>query len=465
MKKYFYIYSVLLLLFFRLPAVSAQTSIKIGNTTVDVDTVFTGLDIPWEITWGPDSVIWATERKGIVSRIHPLLKSQAVILDISASIYQQSESGLLGMALHPDFENEPEVFIVYTYRENNSTKERLVKYIYNGSALINPDTLISGIQGNTTHDGSRLLFLPDNTLLMTTGDAQNQASPQDSSSLNGKVLRLNTDGTIPLDNPFPGSYIYTMGHRNAQGLTLAPNGRVYLSEHGPDSDDEVQELIKGRNYGWPNVKGFCDQQSEMAFCTDQQVVEPLIAWTPTIAPAGLEYYKNPAFPEFDSCLLLTVLKDKKLIALKLNANGSAITKQTHYLTNTFGRLRDICIGTDNEIYLATNGNQSNNTQPNTHSIIRLTPRNKTSIRQTQVWPSVNIYPNPSTGFISVDLGRFTSEKTSVQLVDMNGKVCQQEITEEQYLQWSAHQISKGIYMLRVFCGDVLVSQTKVVLVE
>ncbi len=441
---------------------NAQTStIKMGNTTVTVDTVITGLDIPWEITWGPDNHIWTTERRGIVSRINPVAKTKTVILDISASVYQNSESGMLGLALHPDFSTTPEVFIVYTYRIASTTRERLVKYVYNGSALVNPDTLLDGIIGNTTHDGCRLLFLPDKTLLMTTGDAQNQTTPQNLSAINGKVLRLNADGSIPSDNPFPGSYVYSFGHRNAQGLVRTPNGKVYISEHGPNTDDEFQILVKGRNYGWPNVEGFCDKPAEATFCSANNVLEPLMAWTPTIAPSDLAYYLNPAFPELDGCILMTVLKDKKLIALKLNADGSQVLSQTHYLTNVFNRLRDICIGPNNEIYLATSGTEWSNTSPNTHSIIRLTPPNSSSVKQSSNYPGIHIYPNPASCFLSIDMNFPSPADITIQLLDISGRICMEEKTSENSIRMSLEDLSKGIYIVRIFQNGQAISQARI----
>lgn len=436
-------------------------SIKIGNTTVFVDTIITGLDVPWEIIWGPDNHIWMTERKGIVSRVNPVTKTKTVILDLTASVYRNSESGMLGMALHPDFPSKPEVFIVYTYRIAPNIRERLVKYQYNGSMLVNPDTLLDGIIGNTTHCGSRLLFLPDKTLLMTTGDAQAKATPLDTNAINGKVLRLNTDGSIPADNPFPGKYVYSLGHRNAQGILLAPNGKIYLSEHGPNNDDEFQIVMKGRNYGWPTVEGFCNLPAEATFCSANNIVEPLMAWTPTIAPSDIAYYSNSAFPELDGCILMTVLKDKKLIALKLNSDGSQVSSQTHYLTNSFGRLRDVLIGPNKEIYLATNGADWGNVDPNTHSIIRLTAPINSSVKQTAANNGIQIYPNPVSCFLNIDINSFFPSGITIQLLDVSGRICMEEKTMEDKVSLSLADLAKGIYILRIINEGQVLMQTRI----
>ena len=150
---------------------------------------------------------------------------------------------------------------------------------YENGTLENEFILLDNIPGNTTHIGCRMIIMPDNTLLFSTGDAQNQPSAQDVDQLTGKIHRLNLDGTIPNDNPFPGNSVYSFGHRNVQGLFLGPNGIIYSSEHGPSTDDEFNIIEAGMNYGWPNVHGFCDSPSEVAFCDENDVFEPLVADT------------------------------------------------------------------------------------------------------------------------------------------------------------------------------------------
>lgn len=377
----------------------SQSNITVGTTTVEVDTIYTGLDIPWEIIYGPDGFIWTTERKGIISRIDPVAQTKTVILNIVSSVYQNSESGLLGMVLHPNFATTPEVFLAYTYGSFSNIKEKVVKYTYNGTSLVNEVILIDNIVGNTTHNGSRIAILPDNTLLFSTGDAQNQSLPQDVNELNGKVLRINLDGSIPANNAFAGNPVYTYGHRNVQGILQHPNGKIYISEHGASTDDEFQILEIGRNYGWPNVEGFCDPGGEETFCNANNVMEPLVAWTPTNAPSDMVYYENPLFPEFDGRVLMTVLKDKRIIAMDLSADGLSVADEDHYLINQFGRLRDICVGPQKEIYLATNGASWSNTSPNTHSILVLRALDETGLKELE--NSFTISPNPAKDQLNV----------------------------------------------------------------
>ena len=425
----------------------SQTNINIGSTTVEVETIYTGLDIPWEIIYGPDGFIWTTERKGIISRIDPVAQTKTVILNIVSSVYQNSESGMLGMALHPNFAANPEVFVAYTYGTFSNLKEKLVKYTYNGTSLVNPVVILDNIIGNTTHNGSRLLILPDNTLLFSTGDAQNQLFPQEITELNGKLLRINLDGTIPADNPIAGNPVYSFGHRNVQGLLLHPNGKIYMSEHGASTDDEFQIAESGRNFGWPNVEGFCNTSNEQSFCTANNVKEPLLAWTPTIAPSDLVYYENAAFPEFNNKVLMTVLKDKKLIAMQLDATGNSVLSQTHYLTNLYGRLRDICVGAQKEIYLATNGASWSNTNPNTHSIIVLRPPNDLGI-DDQFKAAISVYPNPIGNEFTIN---FTDNVLGNQfcLTDLTGRTIFSSLITEKVVRFNSTELKNGIYVLRV----------------
>jgi len=425
----------------------AQTNMTIGSTTVEVDTIYTGLDIPWEIIYGPDGFIWTTERKGIISRIDPVAQTKTVILNIVSSVYQNSESGLLGMAMHPNFATTPQVFIAYTYGTFSNLREKVVKYTYNGTSLVNPTVILDNIIGNTTHNGSRIQILPDNTLLFSTGDAQNQLFPQDVSELNGKLLRINLDGTIPADNPIAGNPVYSFGHRNVQGILLHPNGKIYLSEHGASTDDEFQIAESGRNYGWPNIEGFCNSTNEQAFCTANNVKEPLLVWTPTIAPSDLVYYENSAFPEFDHKVLMTVLKDKKLIALQLNADGTSVSNQTHYLTNQFGRLRDICIGANKEIYLATNGASWSNTNPNTHSIIVIRPPSELGTTE-HLMTGISVFPNPIEQEFTIN---FPEDVLGNQfsLTDLTGRNIYSALITKQTTSINSADLNKGIYLLTV----------------
>ncbi|MBF9238518.1 PQQ-dependent sugar dehydrogenase [Hymenobacter sp. BT683] len=332
----------------------ALTTFLVGTTTVTASALTTGRSHIWELVWGPDNFLWMTERGGRISRVDPATGQVQLLLTVP-DVTPTGESGLLGMVLHPDFATMPYVYAVYNYTAAGDLKEKLVRFTYSAAAnsLTAPQVLLGNIEATTTHSGSRLLILPDRTLLMTTGDAQLQPEAQNRASLNGKILRLNLDGTVPADNPTPGSLVFTLGHRNPQGLVRLPDGRLYSSEHGPSSDDEINKIEVGRNYGWPNVHGNCNSASELTFCAANNVREPLTIWTPTIAPAGLAYYDHPAIPGWRGNLLLATLKHQRLVQLPLNPAGDAITARIEFLTNEFGRLRAICVAPNGKVYLGT----------------------------------------------------------------------------------------------------------------
>jgi len=430
-----------------------------------------GIDIPWEIQWGSDDHIWMTERYGRVSRLNPTTGVRTTILDLTSSVYVNSEAGLLGMQLHPDFENTPQVFLAYTYF-SGGIKERIVRYQYNSTSglLENPLTLIEGINGNTTHIGCRLLILPDNTLLATTGDYQTQASAQNDNSLSGKILRMNLDGSIPSDNPFgASSYIYTKGHRNAQGLLVAPDGKIYSSEHGPSSNDEFNLIVPGGNYGWPDVNGFCNTSSEMSACnamTNYQ--DPMINWynNSTIAPSDIVLYDHPAIPEWQGKILMTVLKTEHVKVLELSSDGTSIvddeimfnsghasnptsSSSSTFNNGDFNRLRDICVSPDGRIFLATSGSSWGTSGTFTNTIVEL--KNSayiaTGIVDGNRTKQTQIFPNPSNG----DLKLVFDEKLiggNFSVTDRVGKIIftGQVNTVQQELNLS--NLASGLYLLQ-----------------
>lgn len=313
--------------------------------------VATGLNTPWEILWGPDNRIWTTERNGIVSAIDPATGAKKILLTIG-DIAQTGESGLMGMVLHPNFTANPFVYLAYTYQSGGNLTVKIVRYSYANDALSSPQTLVDGIRGNVIHNGCRLAFGPDGMLFITTGDAGMSGLAQQREQINGKILRIAPDGAIPADNPWPNSAVWAIGSRNAQGLVFAPDGTLYASEHGPNNDDEVNIIQKGRNYGWPEVEGLCNTQKEKEFCAANSVVEPIANWTPTLAVCGLDYYGSDAISEWKNSLLLVALKSRTLVCMKLGSDGKIASTNT-YFSGDFGRMRDICVAPDGRVFLAT----------------------------------------------------------------------------------------------------------------
>jgi glucose/arabinose dehydrogenase len=211
-------------------------------------------------------------------------------------------------------------------------------------------TLIDNVAGSNNHDGGRLKFGPDRKLYWTTGDAQTTRFAQNLSSLNGKILRLNGDGAIPADNPFPNSYVYSYGHRNSQGLAWQPKtGRLYATEHGPSGfqgccRDELNYIEPGKNYGWPAIRG--DE-------TREDMVSPVLnaGTSETWAPTGATFVTRGPWA---GSLLFTGLRGQTLYRVVLDANDPRkVEKFERYFYRQFGRLRDIVEGPDGNLYLLT----------------------------------------------------------------------------------------------------------------
>lgn len=334
-----------------------DNNIQLETSILGVSVVADSLEVPWEITWGPDDWIWITEQKGIVSRIDPRSgeKRELLILD---SVWMDRTTGLLGMVVHPEQKENPYVFVVYTLEREGKYFSRLERYTYQNGILIAPKVLME-IPAWLAHNGSRLAFSGKDKLFWATGDIKGDGNAQNIEILNGKVLRMDFDGNIPDDNPIKGSYVWALGMRNMQGLVMASNGHLYASEHGDAIEDEVNLVLPTRNYGWDVIEGVHDQEYEKTYAKLHNTVEPLRSWTPTIAPAGLDYYASDQIPEWKNSLLLTTLKGKSLRVLKLNEKGDTITDEEIYLENIYGRIRDLCISPSGDIYISTSNRDWN----------------------------------------------------------------------------------------------------------
>ncbi|QQS05231.1 MAG: PQQ-dependent sugar dehydrogenase [Fibrobacterota bacterium] len=340
---------------------AADTLSFAGHRAVERDLV-TGLQVPWGMEEDSAGQIWFTERPGRVSRLDPVTGVRRVLLNLP-DVYSTGETGLLDLALHPAFPNVPQIFTVYTYQSGGAIRERLIRLDWEAArdTLLRADTLLDGVRGVSTHVGSRLLFLPDTTLLMSSGDFQNQPIAQDPRAVEGKILRLTTTGAVPSDNPISGYLTWTTGHRNVQGLALGPAGRIFYSEHGPNNDDEFGIVRKGRNYGWPTVHGFCDDVVEDKFCLDSSVVEPLSAYTPTLAVAGIEWYGADAFPSLKGRVLMTSLKAGQLRALRVHASKDSLLSDSILVNNRWGRLRDVLVLANGNIVVAVSNRDGRGT--------------------------------------------------------------------------------------------------------
>lgn len=341
-----------------LPFLASFSCNKSGSKNVEPpdaaelsDTVVAeNLNFPWEMVWGSDDHIWMTERGGKISRFNPAT-GQVIPLLTVPEVVSNGEGGMLGLAINTEGAGAASVFVVYNYNKNGQYTEKLVRYTYNGTTLTNPVTLLDNIDAASIHNGSRLV-IDNNKIFISTGDASEQSHSQNVNSVNGKILRLNLDGTVPADNPVPGNPYWSLGHRNAQGLVMA-NGKLYSSEHGPTNDDEINIIQKGKNYGWPVVQGYCNSPSEETVCSTTEITEPIKAWSPTIAACGLDYYNHDLIPQWKGSLLLVALKDARLYQMKLGDDLASITQTNEYFTRKYGRMRDVCVSPQGKVYICT----------------------------------------------------------------------------------------------------------------
>ncbi|MFP4442965.1 MAG: PQQ-dependent sugar dehydrogenase [Spirochaetia bacterium] len=319
---------------------------------LSVSNLVTGLDTPWDLVWGPDDYIWVTERPGLISRIDPETGNLTRIADIT--VYERGESGLMGLVFDPGFEENRYIFTAESHTVQGSIINQLVRYRYTGTGIEDRHVIIDNIPGNTYHDGARLAIGPDKYIYMTTGDAGKSTSAQDVDSLAGKILRIDRDGNPAPGNPF-GNHVYSYGHRNAQGMVFHPDtDKLFITEHGPQDNDEAAIVEAGQNHGWPQVHGFCDNDvsGEREFCRDNKITEPLAAWTPTIAPAGADFYTGDLIPEWRGDFLFVTLKGSALLRLQLKAENQIEAVQV-ISEDVYGRLRDVLVGPDGTIYIAT----------------------------------------------------------------------------------------------------------------
>ncbi len=343
---------------------SPPATISLDSSNVEVTTVAANLRLPWELVWVEDNVIWFNERGGAVKRLDLSTGDTRLIHQVEDVFESSDNSGMHGFTVHPDFPKQPFFYVHYTYEVYRS---RLVRFEVDSSSyeVLGKKVLLPDLEGNKSHNGSRITFGPDGCLYFCIGDGYKRKAAQDLERSNGKILRLKDDGSIPEDNPFPNSYVWSLGHRNPQGLEWSSNGILYSSEHGSSHDDELNIIEKGRNYGFPNVQGQCEGWFDENFCRRNNVKEPIYTWTPTIGPSGICYYGHTAIPEWTNSLLVATLKSgdgiegQRLLQVRLSDDGAEVEHVNSFLTYSFGRLRDVMAAPDGRIFICTSNRETN----------------------------------------------------------------------------------------------------------
>jgi glucose/arabinose dehydrogenase len=325
---------------------SAQSGVQFK-----IEKVVGGLEVPWSIVWAPDGRMIFTERPGRVrvfekGALNP--KPLFVVPDVEMS----GESGLMSVALHPQFSSNHFLYLSYAY-STGGVRVRVVRYREAPEGLVDRKVIVEDLPAAQYHAGCRIRFGPDGKLYVTTGDATQRQLAQKLDSLAGKTLRLNDDGSVPQDNPFLGQQgvrpeIWSVGHRNAQGMDWQPGSNLmFQTEHGPSGfdgpggGDEVNIVEKGKNYGWPII-----HHTQ----TREGLESPLLEYTPACAPASGMFYRGSALPKFKGNFFFGCLRGERLIRVELD--GRKVLAQED-IVKDYGRIRDVAEGPDGYLYFST----------------------------------------------------------------------------------------------------------------
>jgi len=299
-----------------------------------VEIVIENLEIPWEIGWLPDGTMLVTERVGRLL----MMGENKKVIEIEG-VEQAGEGGLLGLAVHPKFRDNQFIYLYLTSKKNGQLVNRVERYRLENDKLKERKSIVEGILGASYHDGGRIEFGPDEKLYITTGDAGQPELAQDKMSLNGKILRVNDDGRAPDDNPF-NNEVYSLGHRNPQGLAFDDQGRLWITEHGPSGaktgNDELNLVMKGRNYGWPEIVG---QETKNGMETP--VIES--GREETWAPAGLEIIGD--------MIVFGGLRGESVYMGQIE--GELVKNLEKKTLQEWGRIRAVRLGPDGWLYLST----------------------------------------------------------------------------------------------------------------
>jgi aldose sugar dehydrogenase len=336
------------------------------------ETVTEGLVHPWGMAWLPDGAMLVTERPG---RLRMVRDGRLVPEPISGvpDVLVANQGGLLDVSVHPKFSENRYVYLTYAHGTTSANRTRLAraKLSPTGEQLTDVTVLfeVSQAKPGAQHFGSRITWLPDDTLLMTVGDGGNAPNSiegrlsrdyaQDLNSHIGKVIRLRDDGSIPADNPFFGkanarAEVWSYGHRNSQGIAYDTIRRtIWANEHGSLGGDELNRLSKGANYGWPIVSRTRDYRTGQAISPAQSapgIVDPVLLWEVSVAPSGLAVYDHTAFPQWRGDLFSGSLVSLDVRRLDLDADGKIVGETALRVGQ---RVRDVRVGPDGFLYVLT----------------------------------------------------------------------------------------------------------------
>jgi aldose sugar dehydrogenase len=488
---------------------------------------------PNTMLYGPNGHLWVTEREGKLVRVNTSNGTKTEMLDLTSNVLQTSgQDGLMGMSIHPDLYININtnvnnfVYLLYTYDGNPgpgvSLKFRMARYTYNattqGLNSSSATTIIDGIDAGPDHNSGKIVIGSDLKIYWTIGDfganrvvfACNEirsqylpTSPTDYSNYKGKILRLNLDGSIPIDNPVLNgvkSHVYSYGHRNAQGIVFGSNGKLYASEHGDKTDDELNIIESGKNYGWPLIAGYNDNSgyaycnwsnhpsscgsysANIIDCPGQPIDEstsaasmpnfmPPIgtynstlaleptnpsssAW-PTVAPSSIDIYEVGKIPGWGTSLLIPTLKGGMILRAKLNADGSALEDGTYEkFYSSSGRIRDIALNPDGvTIYAITDAG----------AIIKInyvgTVLSDSEIEANKFY----VLPNPATNEVLIGNKLNLNNDISVVFYDTHGRTIKKSENIMNNTQIDVSNFSNGLYFVKISDGNKISVTKKLII--
>jgi glucose/arabinose dehydrogenase len=325
--------------------------------------VVNGLEYPWGVACLPDGDLLITEQTGGLRRVRDGELEPRPIPG-TPEVASSGQGGLLDIALDPDFETNRRIYLSYSGRKGRLANTSVMRARYGPEGLSDQVIIFEAHPSvrSSKHFGSRLAFAPDGRLFITLGDRGERWRAQARDDHYGSIVRIEADGSVPSDNPFAASpdalpEIYSIGHRNPQGLAVEPgSGRIYAHEHGPRGGDELNRILPGANFGWPAVT-FGREYSGRRIGDGKNkpgMTMPLWDWTPSIAPSGMAFYTGDAFPAWRGNLFVGALRHRMLVRLELE--GERVVHEERLLENALGRIRDVRAGPDGLLYVLTDEN-------------------------------------------------------------------------------------------------------------
>lgn len=328
---------------------------------IAIETVAEELEAPWSIDFAPDGDIFFTERPGLVRVIENGSLNPEPLLKLPDA---PSEGGTLGLALDPNYSSNRYVYVYYTDEDLNNQVSR---FRYDSQALVEERPVVEDIPGARIHNGGRIAFGPDGKLYIATGDAEQPDLAQDPNSLAGKILRVEPDGSVPTDNPRADSPVYSIGHRNVQGLDWDEDGNLYATEHGAQAKDKINQIEAGANYGWPVHEGSIGEETPQV---DDYRDPALSSGNVTWAPSGANFYTDEVLPEeWHGQFLFAGLRSQAVWRF-----NTASQELGNLFEDDFGRLRDIQQSPDGYLYILTSNRDGRGTPEDTDDrILRLVP--------------------------------------------------------------------------------------------